>query len=389
MPREAKEIDMELVLNEDQEMIAQTALDFVTEHSPVARFRALRDSGAALGYSRELFQEMAGLGWAGIPFDEKLGGAGMGFAEMVLVAEALGRKLAPEPFVGAVTMGGSALALSDNDALREAWLPGVIDGSKVVAFAHQESGARYDVYAVETRAEAAGQGFRLSGEKTQVLDAVGADAVIVPARTSGKPGDRDGLTLFLIPADTPGLRVAAQTRLDHRNAAIVRLDGVEVSAEATLGALGRGAELLDAVIDRATVVLCGEMLGGMSEAFDLTLDYLKTRDQFGVKIGSFQALQHRAAKVFMEIELARSCVMAAARAVDAGDRDAPKLVSLAKARCSDAYLLAANEGVQMFAGVGMTDEYDIGFYLKRARACELTFGDAAFHRDRWASIGHY
>ena len=380
---------MELVLNEDQEMIAQTALDFVTEHSPVARFRALRDSGAELGYSRELFKEMAALGWAGIPFDEKLGGAGMGFTEMVLVAEALGRKLAPEPFVGAVTMGGSALALGGNEALREAWLPGVIDGSKVVAFAHQEPHSRYDVYAVETRAETAGDGFSLSGEKSQVLDAVGADAVIVPARVSGKSGDRDGLALFLVAAGTPGLSISAQTRLDHRNSAIVRLDDVRVAADSMFGAPGQAAGLLEAVIDRATVVLCGEMLGGMSEAFDLTVDYLKTRDQFGVKIGSFQALQHRAAKVFMEIELARSCVMAAARAVDAGDRDAGKLVSLAKARCSDAYVLAANEGVQMFAGVGMTDEYDIGFYLKRARACELTFGDAAFHRDRWARIGNY
>ncbi len=179
----------------------------------------------------------------------------------------------------------------------------MIEGSKVVAFAHQEPRARYDVYAVETRAEAAGDGFRLSGEKTQVLDAVGADAVIVPARTSGSSGDREGLVLFLIPVGTPGLSISAQTRVDHRNTAIVRLDGVEVTAEDMLGAPGQGAGLLDAVIDRATVVLCGEMLGGMSEAFDLTLDYLKTRDQFGVKIGSFQALQHRAAKVFMEIEL--------------------------------------------------------------------------------------
>ena len=151
----------------------------------------------------------------------------------------------------------------------------------------------------------------------------------------------------------------------------------------------RSISVVENVVDRATVVLCAEMLGGMSEAFDLTLDYLKTRDQFGVKIGSFQALQHRAAKVYMEIELARSAVMAAARAIDAGDKQAAKFVSLAKAKCSEAYVLATNEGVQIFAGVGMTDEYDIGFYMKRARAAELTFGDAAFHRDRWATFGSY
>lgn len=380
---------MELVLNEDQEMIAQTARDFVAEHSPVARFRALRDANDELGYSRPLYAEMAELGWTGIPFPEKAGGAGMGLAELVLVVEALGRKLAPEPFIGAVTMGGSALALGGNEALASEWLPGVIDGSKIVTLAHQEKGSRYDLCRVETRAEAAGDGYRLTGEKVQVLDAVGADAVIVPARGPGDPGDRHGLTLFLVKADAPGLSITRQVRVDHRNAAIVRLDGVEVGADAILGQPGAGAELLDAVVERATVVLCAEMLGGMSEAFDLTVEYLKTRDQFGVKIGSFQGLQHRAAKVFMEIELARSCVMAAARAVDAGDRDAAKLVSLAKARCSDAYVLAGNEGVQMFGGVGMTDEYDIGFYMKRARASELTFGDAAFHRARWAELGSY
>lgn len=380
---------MKLVLDEDQEMIAQTALDFVDEHSPVTRFRELRDSGAELGYSTPLFKEMAGLGWAGIPFDEKQGGAGLGFAELVLIVEALGRKLAPEPFIGAVTMGGSALSLGGNDALRDAWLPGVIEGSKVVAFAHQEARSRYDVLAIETRAEVSGESIRLTGGKVQVLDAVGADAVIIPARVSGAGGDREGISLFLVEAGATGLSIKPQARLDFRNAALVELDGVEVSASAILGIEGQGAELLEAVIDRATVVLCGEMLGGMSEAFDLSVEYLKTRDQFGVKIGSFQGLQHRAAAVFMEIELARSCVMAAARALDAGSNDTAKLVSLAKARCSDAYVLAANEGVQFFAGVGMTDEYDIGFYLKRARASELTFGDAAFHRDRWAKLGSY
>ena len=380
---------MELVLNEDQELIAKTALDFVEEHSPVSRFRALRDAGDELGYSPALFKEMAELGWTGIPFDEKQGGASMGLAELVLIVEALGRKLAPEPFLGGITMGGSALALGGDAALRDAWLPSVIDASKVVAVAHQEPRSRYDLFAVETRAEVSGDGHILTGEKVQVLDAVGADAVIIPARTSGQSGDRDGITLFLVEAGADGLTIERQIRVDHRNAAIIRLDGVACSGASIVGAKGKGGALLEQVVDRATVVLCAEMLGGMSEAFDLTLEYLKTRDQFGVKIGSFQALQHRAAKVYMEIELARSTVMAASRAVDAGDKQAARLVSLSKARCSDAYVLAANEGVQIFAGVGMTDEYDIGFYMKRARAAELTFGDAAFHRSRWATLGSY
>lgn len=381
---------MQLVLNEDQELIAKTALDFVEEFSPVSRFRALRDNDDELGYSPSLFKEMAELGWTGIPFDEKHGGAGMGLAELVLIVEALGRKLAPEPFLGGITMGGSALALGGNSELRDRWLPSIIDASKVVALAHQEARSRYDLFAVETRAEeSADSGYVLSGEKVQVLDAVGADAVIVPARTRGQSGDRDGITLFLIESGTAGLTIERQIRVDHRNAAIVRLEGVVCSASSILGSVGEGGALLEEVVDRATVVLCAEMLGGMSEAFRLTLEYLKVRDQFGVKIGSFQALAHRAAKVYMEIELARSTVMAASRAVDAGDKQAARLVSLAKARCSEAYLLATNEGVQMFAGVGMTDEYDIGFYMKRARVAEFTFGDATFHRDRWATLGAY
>ena len=380
---------MDLVLNEDQELIAKTALDYVEEHSPISRFRALRDSNEQLGYSRELFREMAELGWSGIPFEEKLGGAGMGLAELVLVSEALGRNLAPEPFIGNVSMAGSALALSGESELVSAWLPAIIDGSKVVALAHQEARSRYDVFAIDTRAEVSGDEFRLTGEKIQVLDAVGADALIIPARVSGKSGDRDGITLFLVEGGAAGLSVERQVRVDYRNAGLLKLDGVTVGAASIVGQPGEGGALLEGAIDRATVVLCGEMLGGMSKAFDLTLDYLKTRDQFGVKIGTFQALKHRAAEVYMAIELCRSTVMAAARALDTGDKDAAKLVSLAKAKCSDAYVLATNEGVQIFAGVGMTDEYDIGFYMKRARAAELTFGDAPYHRARWAELGNY
>jgi acyl-CoA dehydrogenase len=364
---------MQLLLDEDQESIAATARDFVTANSPVARFRALRDADDPLGYSPRLLREMAELGWLGIPFDEKEGGAGLGLAELVLVVEALGRRLVP---------GGTS-------AQKAAWLPGILAGEKVVALAHQEPGSRYDLFRVETRAEASGAGHSLTGSKSQVLDAVGADAIIVPARTAGETGDRDGITLFLVPKDAAGLSLERQIRVDHRNAALVRLDGVACPASAVVGDVGQGADLLEAVIDRATVALSAEMLGGMSEVFDRTLEYLKTRQQFGVPIGSFQALAHRAARVYMAIELARSSVMAAARAVDAGGGDAAKLVSLAKARCSDAYVLAANEAVQIYGGVGMTDEYDIGFYMKRARATELTFGDAAYHRRRWAMLAGY
>jgi acyl-CoA dehydrogenase len=380
---------MELILTEDQELIAKTAADFVKEKSPLARVRELRDTNDPVGFSRTLWKEMAELGWIGIPFPESVGGAGLGFADLAVVLEELGRSLAPEPFLSTVLLAGQALLLSGDEAKAQEWLPRVCRGDAVLALAQQEAKSRYDLATVETRAERAGKGFRIRGEKVQVLDGHVADAFVVAARTAGGPRDAEGIGLFLVPRGAAGLSVTRQSRLDGRNAALVTLDGVEVGADAALGAPDAGHALLARAVDRATVGLSAEMLGGMQQAFALTLEHLKSRQQFGVPIGSFQALKHRAANVYIEVELARSALMAAARAVDAGAPDLAKAVSLAKARCSDAYVLATNEGVQMFGGVGMTDEYDIGFYMKRARAAELTFGDAAFHRARWATLSGY
>jgi alkylation response protein AidB-like acyl-CoA dehydrogenase len=380
---------MDLVLTEDQELIAKTAADFVKQKSPIARVRELRDTDDPVGFSRALWKEMAELGWVGIAFPEELGGAGLGFAELCAVLEELGRTLAPEPFLSTVLLAGQALLLAGDEAKAQAWLPRVCKGEAILALAQQEAKSRYELAAVETRAERSGTGFRLSGEKIQVLDGHVADALVVVARSSGGPRDAKGITLFLVPAGAAGLTITRQRRVDGRNAALVRLDGVAVGADAVLGAPDAGHELLARAVDRSTVGLSAEMLGGMQQAFALTLDHLKHRQQFGVPIGSFQALKHRAANVFIEIELCRSALMAAARAVDADAPDLARLVSLAKARCSDAYVLATNEGVQMFGGVGMTDEYDIGFYMKRARAAELSFGDAAFHRARWAALSGY
>ena len=376
---------MQLVLSEDQELLAKTALDFAREHSPVSRVRALRDGSDPTGFSRALWKQMAELGWVGILIPESHGGAGMGLADLAVVLEALGRTLAPEPFLSTVLLGGQAIALGGSEAQRQAWLPRVAAGDALLTLAWQEARSRYDLRRVAATAESEGDGWRLAGEKIQVLDAHVADAFIVSART----GAGAELGLFLVPAGAPGLSITRQTRIDARNAGLVRLEGVRVGRDARLGGTEDGAALLERVIDRATAGLCAEMLGGMSQVFDDTLQYLKTRVQFGVPIGSFQALKHRAAKLFMEIELARSAVMAAVRAADEGDADLPALVSLAKARCSDAFVLAANEGVQMHGGVGMTDEYDLGFYMKRARVAEMTFGDAAWHRARWARLHGY
>jgi acyl-CoA dehydrogenase len=389
LPKFIRSLTVELVLTEDQELLAKTATDFVRANSPVSRMRALRDAEDPLGFSRTLWKEMADLGWVGILIPEAYGGAGMGLADLAVVLEALGRTLAPEPFLSTVLLAGQLITSAGSEEQKHTWLPTIATGDKILTIAYQEARSRYDLHRVSTKAERQGASWVLSGEKIQVLDGHTADALIVSARTAGEQSDQEGVTLFLVSRDTPGLTVTRQQRIDNRAVALVSLNNVKVAEESQIGPLGQGFKLLSHVVDRATVGLCAEMLGGMNQIFEDTLNYLKTRQQFGVLIGTFQALKHRAARLFMEIELARSSVMAAARAADAEDKDFETLVSLAKARCSDAFILAANEGVQMHGGIGMTDEHDAGFYLKRARVAEMTFGDAAWHRERWARLQRY
>jgi alkylation response protein AidB-like acyl-CoA dehydrogenase len=377
---------MRLALTEDQTILAKTAAAFAADRSPVERVRKLRDAVDPLGYSKELWVEMARLGWTGIAFAEQDGGAGLGMAEVVLVTEALGRCLAPEPFVSSVVLAGQALAIAGSTSQRSDALKSLIAGDTVLALAFHERGSRYDLHRVTTRADKTPAGYRITGAKAQVLGGHGADAFVIVARTSGEVADARGITLLWVPAGARGLRVVRQDLVDGRNAALVELAGVEVPGSAVIGEVDRGADTLDEVVDSATVALCGEMLGGMTEACDRTLSYLKERVQFGVVIGTFQALKHRAARMFVEIELARSAVMAAARAIDERAEHRRALVSAAKARCSDAYVLVANEAIQMHGGIGMTDEHDIGFFIKRARVAEMTFGDAAYHRDRFARL---
>jgi alkylation response protein AidB-like acyl-CoA dehydrogenase len=380
---------MQLSLTEDQAMLAQTASAFVAEHSPVSRLRKLRDDKDERGYSPSLYKQMAELGWTAIPFAERDGGLGMGMAGAILVTEALGRGLAPEPYLASVVLAGQVLASGGNESQRSTWLAPAISGEKVLALAYQEPGSRYDATRIKTRAEAAGSGYKLTGSKVQVLAGALADAYVVSARSAGTDDAREGVSLFLVPANTPKLSVTRQYRIDSQNTAVVELDGVELPGSALIGKLGASAALLENVIDRGAIALAGEMLGGMTEALNRTIQYLKERKQFGVAIGSFQALKHRAAKMFIEIELARSATLAAARALDEELPDARLLVSVAKARASDAYVLVANEAVQLHGGIGMTDEHEIGFFMKRARVCELTFGDAAYHRDRYATLSQY
>jgi acyl-CoA dehydrogenase len=382
---------MALVLTEEQQILQATAREFVAGKSSLARVRALRDEPDGDGFTPALWREMAQLGWAGIVLPEAYGGAGLGYLELMVVMEELGRALVPEPMLSSVLLGANAVLLGGSEAQRQAYLPGVAAGETRLALAYQEPGSRYDARRVETRAEPAGDGYRLSGTKTQVLDAPRADHLVVSARAVGTARASGDFALFVVPRAAPGLTVERQRRLDGRVTGLVTLADVSVGADALLGDVGQGGPVLARVLDRATVALTAEMLGGMQATLEMTLDYLKTRQQFGKPIGSFQALKHRAARLFIELELSRSIVMAAHQAVDDGKDDAQvaRLASIAKARCSDAFMQIGNEGVQMHGGIGMTDEHDVGLFLKRARAAEIQFGDAAWHRNRVATLDGY
>jgi len=377
---------MGLVLSEDQQMLKKAAADFVKKESPVSRVRVLRDSDDPVGFSRDLWAKMAGLGWPAIAIPEDDGGLGMGCVELACVLEEGGRSLVPEPLLSTVLLGAGALMLGGSQAQKADLLPRVADGSALMTLAYQERGSRYDLACCAARAEKKGGGYVLTGEKTMVLDAHVADTIVVVARSAGAERDREGISLFLLERGAAGVELVRQKTVHLRQASILRMKNVELPPAALLGEEGKGLALLEAVIDRATAGLCAEMIGNMTATFEMTLDYLKTRKQYGVAIGTFQALKHRAAKIFVELELARSSVLGACTALDQGAPEARALVSVAKARCSDAGVLVGYEGLQMHGGIGMTDEHDVGFYLKRLRGSEMTFGDAAYHRARFASL---
>ena len=376
------------VLTEEQSMLRDAAKTWTQEKSPVSAFRKMRDSGAPLGYDPAVFAEMAEMGWTGVIIPEQYGGSDFGYLSLGLVLEELGRTLTASPLLATGLAAASALILGGTDAQKEAWLPKFASGEAVGTLAIDE-GPHHAPEKVALEAKKSGAGYTLSGKKTFVLEGMAAALFIVSARTSGKPGDKDGITLFLVPADAKGVSRHALKLADSRGAANVSFENVEVGADAVLGAADKGGELLEKVLDRARAGLAAEMLGSALQAFETTLDYLKTRVQFGQVIGSFQALQHRAAKMFTDLELARSCVEAALAAIDNDSPDVPELVSLAKAKVGDTLHLVSNEMVQMHGGIGMTDAHDAGFYLKRARAAEATFGGQAYHRDRYARINGY
>ncbi len=374
-------------LNEEQQLLKDAAKSFIQEQAPVTRFRKMRDEGKN-GWDADLWRQMVEMGWTGVLVPEEYGGSGLGYLGLGVVLEETGRTLAASPLLSTALIGASALMLGGADAQKQTHLPKVVDGSAIFALAVDE-GPHHAPHKIALKAEKAGAGFKLNGKKTYVADGHLATTLIVAARTGGKAGEAQGITLFLVPADAPGVTRTMLKTVDSRGAADIAFKDVTVGADAVLGGVDAGAGLLDQVLDRARIGLAAEMLGQAGQSFEITNDYLKTRVQFGQPIGAFQALQHRAAKMFTDIELTRSCVIAALDALDENRNDIAELASVAKARASDTLHTVSNEMVQMHGGIGMTDAHDSGLYLKRARVQEGLYGGAAFHRDRFASLNGY
>lgn len=377
------------VLNEEQAMLKAMATEWVRDRMPIANVRSLYGHGGGgrteggPGFDAEAYREMAAMGWTGIAVPEAHGGSDFGYLSLGLLLEELGRTLAPSPLLSSALVTASALRLGGSDEQLRRWLPAIADGSVIGTLAVDE-GPHHAPDRIATTATPSGDGWRLSGTKKPVPDGMGAGLFIVPARTSAS-----GLTLFLVDADAPGLSRDALDQIDARRPAQLRFDDVALGADAVLGAVDGGAPLLAAILDRAYVGAAAELLGLSEQAFEAIADYLKTRVQFGRLIGSFQALQHRAAEMFGELQLSRSAVEAALAAIDAGDPELPALASLAKASAGETAHRVSREMIQLHGGIGMTHEHDAGLYLKRSRTLEQAYGSTSWHRERWGRLNGY
>ncbi len=368
---------MPLILTEEQTMLKEAADGFLAENAPIAHLRKLRDEKDADGVSRDLWKAFGEMGLAGVIVPEAHGGSGLGAVEAGEVAEALGRTLTPSPFMGSGVLSARVLVDGGSAEQQAAWLPKIAAGEAILSLAVDE-GAKHAPARIATVAERLGNGFRLNGAKAFVLDGHVADALIVAALTE------NGLTLFLVDPKTKGIEIERTVMVDAHNAARVTLTDVEVDADAVIGSVDGGEPLLEGALNLGRACAAASLNGAGDQAFQVTLDYLRTRKQFGKLIGEFQALQHRAAHLFSEIEIARAAVMGALQALDAGKDHAPLAVSVAKAKAGKVAELAVQEAVQMHGGVGMTDEFDVGLFMKRVRVLNELLGDAGFHQERMA-----
>ena len=374
---------MNLLYNEDQRLLADSAGEFLAARSPVSRQRALRDEAQVDGFDPLLWQDAVALGWSAIPFPENLGGLDFGCMGLGPIFEAIGCNLSATPLLSSVVLSGSLLHLQGNAQQQDRWLSATISGGQRVALALDEQ-PRHNPAKVALQAVANSDGYSLSGDKYFVIDGVGADAYLVAARTGTA-----GISLFLLPADAPGLTVSPLPLIDSRNHARLQLDQVQVGADALLGAAGSAMPALNIALDRGRVCLAAEMLGMSEKLFELTLDYLKARVQFDVAIGTFQSLQHRAAQLYVDLALARSAVMAGLAALDdssLSEAERQRLASLAKWKAGQTAIKVANEAVQMHGGIGVTDELDVGLFLKSIRVAQACLGDADYHCERYGAL---
>ena len=382
---------MSLLLNEDQQMLQEAARNFCQKHTPISQLRQLRDSRDEHGFDQQAYQQMVELGWTGMSLPEAYGGFEFGHSGLAVVLEETGRTLTSSPLIASVLLGGNLINALGSEAQKQALLPRLIAGDLLLTLAIDES-PFHNPTRIQTRAERQGDHYLLNGRKTLVLDGHVADKLLIVARSSGSDDSAEGLSVFLLDRNSPGLEITRQWMVDSRNSASVVLDNVKVPAEDLLGSEGQAWQDLEQVLDIARVGLAAEMLGSIQESFARIVDYLNQRQQFGVLIGSFQGLQHRAAVMYSEIELCTSIVRAAVAALDNRElaaQEVAALASAAKAKLSEVAELVSNEGIQMHGGIGMTDEFDIGFFIKRARVAQQFLGDAAFHRDRYASLNNF
>lgn len=368
---------MPLYLSDEQTMLRDTAREFVADQMPVSHMRALRDTKNADGFSRDHWRQFGEMGFTGILIPESDGGLGLGHVEAGVVLEEIGRNLSPSPFLS--TAVGAVAALS-NSAQRERWFPGILSGETVVALAvdeHTKHGG-----GIALKAERAGNGFRLTGSKQFVALGHVADMLIVAARTAGGAQDVEGITLFAVPAGAAGLAIEPLRMADASISARLTFDGVEVDADSVIGDIDQGWQPFLKTLQAVRTGASAELLGVGCGAMDRTVGYLRERKQFGTEIGRFQALQHRAAHLYSELEVARAAVLKAQQLLDANDPAADEATSVAKAMTGMATTLAVQEGVQMHGGIGMTDEFDIGFFMKRGRVLVEYFGDTNYHANK-------
>lgn len=381
-----------MVLSEEERMLQESARDFCTKVSPVSAFRAMRDAKSRDGYDPSVWRQMAELGWMGVPWSESLGGSGFGFRGLGVISEETGRTLLSSPLHSTVWTCGSIIDLGSGEEIKQRVLPQLSAGACLLALALEES-SHHAPFGAALRTHESDTGFTITGNKRFVSDAGVADFLIVVARSSGDPGEAEGLTLLLVPSDADGVTIKPLSMVDSRHMADIEFSGVRIQqkSQALIGEAGKGAQILQKALDRARIGLGAEMLGMSQELFGRTMEYLKERKQFGVPIGSFQALKHRAAEMFCEIELARSALLEALTALDddSSQGKVPMLASLAKCKTGETLKLVSREALQMHGGVGMTDEFDIGLFLKRAAVCEQQFGNSSFHADRYAELGGF